>query len=459
MASVRTPLSTQVPIVDEHGNPTPFFQRLMQVLLEEKAITDTNADDALAGLLAKADKTITISAGTGLTGGGDLSANRILALDIPAEAERIRDVIGTALVAGSNITITVNDAGDTITIAASGGGGGGGAWTPIAQTLLTVAAATIDFTSIPATYEDLVIVLQGRGTTAAVSTNMLMRFNNDSGANYDFSRWNRFGNNSNVAQTSAEIGSLMAATAPAGNSSQATIEINNYARTTLRKTAFTLQGGDESTLAAGQYSHISNMLWRSTAAINRVTILLAAGNFDIGTVATLYGRSSTIPTTTPLIGEVVAVGGESALTVSSIPTTYRELLVTCQYRGSVTADGIMRFNNDSSAIYNRHRQYGGTTNSADSVSNQTSFTFLGSVNSATNAATFAQFEGLISNYKDTAKYKTMTGIGSQFDSDTAGYNLSHTCIWKSTAAINRIDLLLSAGTFVAGSTIRVFGRA
>jgi hypothetical protein len=37
-------------------------------------------------------------------------------------AETVRDTIGSALVAGANITITVNDAGDTITIAAAGGG-------------------------------------------------------------------------------------------------------------------------------------------------------------------------------------------------------------------------------------------------------------------------------------------------------------------------------------------------
>jgi hypothetical protein len=37
--------------------------------------------------------------------------------------EQVRDVMGAALVAGTNITITVNDAGDTITIAASGGSG------------------------------------------------------------------------------------------------------------------------------------------------------------------------------------------------------------------------------------------------------------------------------------------------------------------------------------------------
>jgi hypothetical protein len=39
-------------------------------------------------------------------------------------AEIIRDTMGTALVAGTNVTITPNDAGNTITIAATGGGGG-----------------------------------------------------------------------------------------------------------------------------------------------------------------------------------------------------------------------------------------------------------------------------------------------------------------------------------------------
>lgn len=62
--------------------------------------------------------------------------------------EQVRDVIGVALQAGANVTVTPNDAGDTITIAATGGGGGS---TPTPQTITYAstitpnAAAGVDF--------------------------------------------------------------------------------------------------------------------------------------------------------------------------------------------------------------------------------------------------------------------------------------------------------------------------
>lgn len=53
-----------------------------------------------------------------------LEAGTAAALATVDAPELIRDTIASALVAGTNVTITNNDAGDTITIAASGTGGG-----------------------------------------------------------------------------------------------------------------------------------------------------------------------------------------------------------------------------------------------------------------------------------------------------------------------------------------------
>lgn len=54
MASLITPLNISVPIVDkETGNPTPYFQQLLQKLSSSTALTNTN------GVLGLADKAVT----------------------------------------------------------------------------------------------------------------------------------------------------------------------------------------------------------------------------------------------------------------------------------------------------------------------------------------------------------------------------------------------------------------
>ncbi len=116
------------PIVDpETGAPTFQFIHLWNLLFGNEKLTNTLALNAVPNERR-------VVAGAGLIGGGDLSDDRTfdvgagtglivnaddVAIDIVAEAERIRDTIGTTLVAGTNVTITVDDPGDTITISAS----------------------------------------------------------------------------------------------------------------------------------------------------------------------------------------------------------------------------------------------------------------------------------------------------------------------------------------------------
>lgn len=92
------------------------------------------------------DATGTASATTYLRGDGSWA--------IPAGGssytdEQVRDVIGTALVPGANVTITPNDAGDTITIAATGGGGGGAVDSVNGQTgVVALDAADVGATAV-----------------------------------------------------------------------------------------------------------------------------------------------------------------------------------------------------------------------------------------------------------------------------------------------------------------------
>lgn len=162
----------------------------------------------------------------------------------------------------------------------------------IAETVLASPAASIDFTSIPATYRHLMIALSGRSDRSATSDPVSVRFNNDSGANYDQQLLR--GSNSvasasaTVAATSAQVLQIPAASVGAGVASGGQVIIPNYAGTTLQKHATGVGGLKLGTTTGDQYTQQFSISWRSSAAINRVT-LVTIGNLVAGTVATLYG--------------------------------------------------------------------------------------------------------------------------------------------------------------------------
>ena len=164
----------------------------------------------------------------------------------------------------------------------------------LSDTLLGASAASVDITSIPAHWTHLRLVAYARGDTAAANVSLLCRFNGDTGNNYDAI----LASNSHsatlltaegLAQASMRLGDIAGSTAPASAFDGWEIVIPEYAGTTGHKTARANGALKGNTTTGNLFVEIGAGWWRSTAAINRITLFPGAGNFVAGTRVSLYG--------------------------------------------------------------------------------------------------------------------------------------------------------------------------
>jgi hypothetical protein len=165
---------------------------------------------------------------------------------------------------------------------------------PIQDVHLAANAASIDFASIPATYRSLKIVASLRTIENATGGALNMQMNADAGNNYDYATANMWHSATLVttvgrAQTAIVLSGLVALNAPANVFSPFEILIPDYADAGKYK-GLIAQALYIDTLAldAGIKNVIQSGQWRSTVAINRLT-LTSGGNFLTGSRATLYG--------------------------------------------------------------------------------------------------------------------------------------------------------------------------
>ena len=156
----------------------------------------------------------------------------------------------------------------------------------IQEVVLTVDGV-FDVTSIPQTFKSLNLVISARAAAAAASSNALIRFNNDSGSNYDWQRL--YASSTTVtasegrAQTSSYVGNIYGNSVSAGLFSGISIDIPNYTKTHIGK-AFV--ANSQSGIVLTVHGN-----WRLANAINRITIYSETGtNLLAGSVLSLYGR-------------------------------------------------------------------------------------------------------------------------------------------------------------------------
>lgn len=161
------------------------------------------------------------------------------------------------------------------------------------QTVSGSSTSTVSFTSIPGTYTDLRVVVRGRGDTSATNVGVNITFNSDTGTNYFYQRLggaNSAASAAAVASTTSLAGAeLPAATATANLAGFANTRIYDYKGTTFTKIAESFTSYPFSTSTTGQVLQAWFSWWNSTAAITRIDLTMAAGNFVAGSKISLYG--------------------------------------------------------------------------------------------------------------------------------------------------------------------------
>jgi len=154
-------------------------------------------------------------------------------------------------------------------------------------------ASSIDFTSIPSTYTDLVVKISARSSRSAFQQDDLSyRFNSDSSSVYNYIQIR--GSGSAVISTNPGTlsynyaGQINSSTSTSNTFSNVEIYIPNYAGSTKKSSS--VDGVQENNQTEAYATLVTN-LWSSTAAITSISLLLniTSNNFLQYSTATLYG--------------------------------------------------------------------------------------------------------------------------------------------------------------------------
>lgn len=217
----------------------------------------------------------------------------------------------------------------------------------------------------------------------------------------------------------------------------------------------------------GSNSEVGRGVWTTPSTLTRVTILAST---NANSAINLSGTAEVF-----IIAAAEDIGcrpiarasptGTAVATFSSIPQHYRSLLVTGIARStagtSPNAAVLTTFNNDTGSNYNAHaQQLQNTTNGANAPAGAANIDLWLCPWSAATANYFGSFDAKIINYANTTTFKDMIGQTASMGADTAGVSWllrSGHGVWRSTAAITRIDFTMNAGNFETGSQIDLYG--
>lgn len=159
----------------------------------------------------------------------------------------------------------------------------------------------------------------------------------------------------------------------------------------------------------------------------------------------------------------------ASVTISSIPSTYTDLVMVGFLRSdTVTYNNmnfpVLTFNGDNGSNYSVTNLYARNTGAGDTAastrsSTQASINFGGIVTTASTTGIYSPYTINVMNYSNTTTYKSsLCRISAQTNlTATDGLNAS-VGLWRSTAAVSSMTLTCSSsGLFVIGSSFTLYG--
>lgn len=144
----------------------------------------------------------------------------------------------------------------------------------------------------------------------------------------------------------------------------------------------------------------------------------------------------------------VGSGGQTTITFSSIPSTYKHLQLRFIAKANYALDvfsAAIRYNSDSGNNYTFHSLFSNGSTVSSGGATGYNYDYSSNILGTTTANAFAANIIDILDYADTNKYKTIRTLGGADVNGTGGAVSLISVLWQSTAAINSISI--STGGF------------
>jgi hypothetical protein len=156
-------------------------------------------------------------------------------------------------------------------------------YTPLATVTLGTAAASVTFSSIPATYRDLILVVEG---TTVGTGGARLRLNNNSGSNYRYVLMYALASGGPVSAAAGGQTLMFPTTSEttAGERFFYAAQILDYATTNKHKTVLFRDHEKNATVIGS-----SAQIWTSTDAVTELNLFLNTSTYATGSTFNLYG--------------------------------------------------------------------------------------------------------------------------------------------------------------------------